>query len=609
MKTIDIKINKGEYLKSPVPSNCIFCKNLTGIGATHIELNIAQRHSIVIEPNVPVIDGKSRSNKNILGVREGISEIDVIKYLRNDVKWKKIVTTPESFNKVINALENLNIDFKNDYFLLIDECDRMITDIDFRKSMILPLDYFFDFKQKAFVSATALIPSDPRFKDFDLINVVPTYDISKNIDLITTNHTIHSLVKVLNSSKADKIFIFLNSLIGIADIIKNLKIDNISSVFTSKDSVRDFFEITDGVNPKHVTDLIDPSKFSKINFLTSRFFSAVDVIVEENLDVIMLSDPSMFTHSILDPFSDIVQIIGRFRSQEFINNITVIANANNPTEYISQDAIEDVFKCGKAIREFIKSLLVSTDNLEVKKYLKVIINILSDKAFFNEDFSPNHFMMDNYRLENLVSSYYDSTNTLTSALSDITIKNSDYKYFNVNHIDELHDLSKIGTKIKSSRKRFKALLEDVILQMNNVKEYKRSSYNQHEYEMNNFSEIEAHLYKNFREMYEIFLNEGEDRLREIGKSMKSIKDYYYLNYENGHLDNIPLIRDLYREFKEGSVVDKSSALDTFFKISQKYDNSLKRNLTSFGMFFEFIPHKSGGLRTIEIKKYRFSVSK
>src|SRR5690606_24147065 len=246
---------------SPVPSNCIFCKNLTGIGATHIELNIAQRHSIVIEPNVPVIDGKSRSNKNILGVREGISEIDVIKYLRNDVKWKKIVTTPESFNKVINALENLNIDFKNDYFLLIDECDRMITDIDFRKSMILPLDYFFDFKQKAFVSATALIPSDPRFKDFDLINVVPTYDISKNIDLITTNHTIHSLVKVLNSSKADKIFIFLNSLIGIADIIKNLKIDNISSVFTSKDSVRDFFEITDGVNPKHVTDLIDPSKF------------------------------------------------------------------------------------------------------------------------------------------------------------------------------------------------------------------------------------------------------------------------------------------------------------------------------------------------------------
>lgn len=65
METRYIKINKDannkiQYLKEvlpKIPANTILYKKLTGLGATYGELK-ADRHSIIIEPNVPVIIGK-----------------------------------------------------------------------------------------------------------------------------------------------------------------------------------------------------------------------------------------------------------------------------------------------------------------------------------------------------------------------------------------------------------------------------------------------------------------------------------------------------------------------------------------------------------------------
>lgn len=42
-----------------IPSKCVINKVLPGLGATHTEIT-AKRHSIIIEPNVPV--GKSSSD-------------------------------------------------------------------------------------------------------------------------------------------------------------------------------------------------------------------------------------------------------------------------------------------------------------------------------------------------------------------------------------------------------------------------------------------------------------------------------------------------------------------------------------------------------------------
>ena len=71
METIEIKISKGQHLsdimQDGIPSNTIIDKTLCGIGATTLEIE-AKRHSIIIEPNVPVIKGKEKKHPDILGV-------------------------------------------------------------------------------------------------------------------------------------------------------------------------------------------------------------------------------------------------------------------------------------------------------------------------------------------------------------------------------------------------------------------------------------------------------------------------------------------------------------------------------------------------------------
>ena len=89
METRYIKINKDannkiQYLKEvlpKIPANTILYKKLTGLGATYGELK-ADRHSIIIEPNVPVIICKCDDSKHkadsLFGVYKGVNTEDII---------------------------------------------------------------------------------------------------------------------------------------------------------------------------------------------------------------------------------------------------------------------------------------------------------------------------------------------------------------------------------------------------------------------------------------------------------------------------------------------------------------------------------------------------
>ena len=75
MKLVKAILKKGEWLldvlkrigHSMIPSNSILDKTLTGLGATHSEIN-SKRSSIIIEPNVPVILGKLDDKENLEAV-------------------------------------------------------------------------------------------------------------------------------------------------------------------------------------------------------------------------------------------------------------------------------------------------------------------------------------------------------------------------------------------------------------------------------------------------------------------------------------------------------------------------------------------------------------
>lgn len=164
MRNIDIKISKKANGNIPyltevlpmIPTNTILYKKLTGLGATYGELK-AKRNSIIIEPNKPVISGKCKDpkhkNDNLLGVYKGISTDDIIAYIERSIKQKKhfkILTTPESFGKVQEAFEEMDIDIRFNCFLLLDECHKIIKDVDYRENNNLTNGLLFRVRTKGF---------------------------------------------------------------------------------------------------------------------------------------------------------------------------------------------------------------------------------------------------------------------------------------------------------------------------------------------------------------------------------------------------------------------------------------------------------------------------
>jgi hypothetical protein len=613
MKKKTIKL-KSQFLSTAIPSNTIFCKNQTGIGATYFELNVANRNSLIIVPNVPVIIGKTKGRNDILGVYEGVKKPQIESYLGSGTKYKKIITTPESLRKVIAVFQTMGIDYRNTYFMLIDECDKLTKDIDYRASITLSLDYFFEFKNKAFVSATALIPSDPRFREngFSIHNIIPTCKIDRNINVITTNDSLSSLNKILKQSKADKVFIFLNSVVGSASIIKSLKIEESSSIFTSTDGVKSFRLDVKDVKPKHISDELDNEKFSKYNFLTSRYFSAVDIDIEENIDIVIISDIDNFPHSLIDPSTDILQIVGRLRKKKYVGSINFIAKISPDLQYVSEKSIKGIFDFGRKLRDFLEIAFNSTQNEELKRYIKQLVNINSDRAFFNEDFTSNYFMMDNYRLENKALSLYRKDDKLVQAIRNLSVRGSDIIYFNVNHIKEVYNPSESTVKLISARKQFKDKFEDLIASMESIQKSKEEK-SKNSLQIDNSADLESYIVRNHFEMYEIFLNDGKTKVREIGASQKAIKDYYYLNHDNEHLKNTPLLQELYSKFRIGKKYEQGELLDSFMTIYSNYDSKAKKEVHIIKKFYKIKRsrerHDGRQKRMILLENTKFEVSK
>ena len=165
LKLVEIRDNQymSDLYPDGLPSNAIIDKTLTAKGATTCELDerYAKRNSIIIEPNVPVIDSKQVKYSNLLGVREGVTDYDVKKYLLDkSIRYKKIIVTPESYSKVKQAAEYAGVNLFKDFFLLIDECEKVVQDsnfsIDFSYSIITQIKRFYQTFVQSYQDCTHL---------------------------------------------------------------------------------------------------------------------------------------------------------------------------------------------------------------------------------------------------------------------------------------------------------------------------------------------------------------------------------------------------------------------------------------------------------------------
>ena len=570
MTTQIIQINKNEngkiqYLTEVlpmIPTNTILYKTLTGLGATYGELK-ADRNSIIIEPNVPVIVGKCNDPKhkedNLFGVYEGVYTEDVIKYLEKSAdKRTKILTTPESFQKVKDAFELMDMDIYGRCFLLFDECHKIVKDADYRSDITLPFDDFFLFNEKALVSATPISFSDPRFEmqKFQIIRIEPAFEYKLPVSLIHTNNVLEQLKRTLDKLDATDICLFVNSTDMIYSFIKQLDIENESTVFCAKKSV----EKLKNKKFKHAFEQWSKSKMKKYNFFTSRFYNALDIELKIKPTVIMISDVYFSEYSMIDPHTDAIQAIGRFRNG--VNRVCHIFNTNPNLPVRTEEEIGIYLQVSKEVYDKIKTFYDCATSEEARNAYHGILKVLPFNQMLNKDGKENFFAIDNYVDEALLKSSYNAQEKLIASyrsnrLFDLDVESA---YFPFGDFERLKKESKYAS-LKDKRK-------EVVRQLELLK-----------------GDDETEMIRNYKEdlrkadsfIYGAYEEIGKEMIESLDYSVKRIKEAMILKQN--------------REKTEGT--EFIQLIKNSFKVRQKYTKKyIKEELTRIYALTGVTPQKT-----------------
>lgn len=570
MTTQIIQINKNEngkiqYLTEVlpmIPTNTILYKTLTGLGATYGELK-ADRNSIIIEPNVPVIVGKCNDPKhkedNLFGVYEGVYTEDVIKYLEKSAdKRTKILTTPESFQKVKDAFELMDMDIYGTCFLLFDECHKIVKDADYRSDITFPFDDFFLFNEKALVSATPISFSDPRFEmqKFQIIRIEPAFEYKLPVSLIHTNNVLEQLKRTLDKLDATDICLFVNSTDMIYSFIKQLDIENESTVFCAKKSV----EKLKNKKFKHAFEQWSKSRMKKYNFFTSRFYNALDIELKIKPTVIMISDVYFSEYSMIDPHTDAIQAIGRFRNG--VNRVCHIFNTNPNLPVRTEEEIGIYLQVSKEVYDKIKTFYDCATSEEARKAYREALKVLPFNQMLNKDGKENFFAIDNYVDEALLKSSYNAQDKLIASyrsnrLFDLDVESA---YFPFGDFERLKKESKYAS-LKDKRK-------EVVRQLELLK-----------------GDDETEMIRNYKEdlrkadsfIYGAYEEIGKEMIESLDYSVKRIKE--------------AMILKQYREKTEGT--EFIQLIKNSFKVGQKYTKKyIKEELTRIYALTGVTPQKT-----------------
>lgn len=540
---IEKKNGKTQYLTEvlpEIPTNTILYKKLTGLGATYGELK-ADRDSIILEPNVPVIKGKCKDPKhakdNLMGVYENVTVDSIVKYLQaSKEKHIKLLSTPESFSKIKAAFEEIDRDIYSTCYLLFDECHKIVKDVDYRENITLPFDDFFMFENKGLVSATPLDFTDPRFfnQKFQIMEVQPNFEYAQPLNLYHTNNVLQELKKRISNTEKP-IFLFINSTETIYSIMDKLDILEQSTVFCAYNSVKN---LKDKKFSQAYSDW-DAAKMNKYNFLTSRFFNALDIELDFQPEVFIVTDVTMATQSIIDPFTDTIQIIGRFR-----NGITSVSHITN-TDYKFQVRSKKQLQFRiNVFEETYKTLKAYYDNAtsdELRDAVKAILNNHPLTPLLNTDGTKNWFKIDNYLAENLVQGYYNSFDKLVEHYKQC-------ESFKLNYESQAYKLSDTE-RLKRENKslNIKAKRREIVEQLEILKGDETSIAMEHKREL---IRTDAFIVQAYDEL-------GKAKIEELKYSQSPIREAMILKRYNDKRTGTEFIEMVKNRFKTGQSYELS----------------------------------------------------
>lgn len=465
MKVKEIKLEKNHdgsvpYINSVlpvIPSNVLIDKSITGCGITYTEIT-ASRHSLIIESYKSVCISKAMKHKNILSVTRDQTVDDILDYMMKRMKrneYIKLITVPENLPKIQEASDILGIDITRDFFFLLDECQHPVQNSGWRPSLLLPLDIFFQSCHRAAVSATPLIMSDERFEKqgFQMLRIVPQWDYRVEARLIITNNTLVSLCASMTKYKDDtQLLIGCKSIRVIMALIKQFNIMGESAVFCSQESA-DKLKDEDF---KHAYTQVEEKHLKQYNFMTSRFFDAVDIDLSFKPHLLLVSDVIARPHTLVDPATEAYQLTGRCRAG--IQSFTVITNTNNTFPHFSDSEIDEILSCHRHCWQTISTLMETQNEQHLRTAYHDVRNSLPYTQLLDSRTGyPNAFLEDNWKKEFQLKSIYSEADSIIKAYKDcgkfiLTVESEHWSY------DDWMRL-KLENPMISQRERWKIIVD------------------------------------------------------------------------------------------------------------------------------------------------------
>ena len=449
-----ITLKEGQFLSnvlSEIPTDCILSKRVPGCGATTLELK-TNRNSIIIVPNVPVIQSKEKKEPYPKGVYEDVTVSEVVTYLKENIRYK-IMTTPESFGKIKVACEKCNINIYSEFFLLMDECHQLVKDVDYRNFIVLPMADFFKFKNKAMVSATPLGFSDPRLKKFDTLEVCADYDYQQEITVINAYNTTKAIGEYLESHQNGTVCFFVNSITQIYSIMRHFKLLEDSTVYCAPKSVT---KLREGYDFTNAYKEWSAETMKRYNFFTGRFFSAFDLELTYKPDLVMITDPYISPYTMLDVDTDCIQICGRFRRG--INSATHIYRVNPEICVRSKEQVEQDIHDLEIGYNTLRRYYSNADSREDRMAFGQVIDIHPFRKYLYSDLTKNWFRIDCKVNEVLVEGRYKSEQTMTDWYNDCHYFTPTFEECNSNENDEKMKIIMSARTVRDKRKKMVEIL-------------------------------------------------------------------------------------------------------------------------------------------------------
>ena len=520
-----VTLRKGQYLSDVmqmIPTECILSKRIPGCGATTLEI-MTDRNSIIIVPNVPVINSKEKKFPQMKGVYEDVTVNDVVNYLKENSQYK-IMTTPESFDKVKTACKRCGLNIYSDFFLLDDECHQLVKDVDFRGDIVLPMDDFFLFEHKALVSATPIKFSDPRFKGFNTIEVCADYDYQQEIT-ITHTFSIVRAVKDYLQNHDGTICIFFNSVEGIISLIKQLEILNETTVYCAPKSRTKLKSDYGYTNAYHEWSA---STVKKYNFFTARFYTAFDLELDHKPDLLMITDPHLSPYTMFDVDTDCIQICGRFRYG--ISSATHIYRTDEEIIAKTKEQLEWEISAHEFAYQTVQTLYKSADSKESRYAFGGALETLPFRKYLYPDLTKNWFAIDNAINEALVESKYKFQGQLDYWYEDCHFFIPTFNHIPYDKNDEKLKKIKAARSVKDRRRRMVQLLSEC-----------KKPYSENDYDfINKIRQIDPQIVK----AYEVL---GKGEIEALKYSPKKMEEKIILKQRKGN----KVVRLIKNSFKEG----------------------------------------------------------